>query len=927
MNEDKKEKKTSEKITDQSPLTEDRRSLWSRWVFTVIAIGSISVVLFGAVVGMYLLSLSATLPQLATAEDYQPRLVSEVFDVNGQKIGEFFREKRKIVALKDVPPQLLQSFLVAEDSSFYEHRGINYLAILRAFWVNLKEGRKVQGGSTITQQVARSLLLTPEKTYTRKLKEILLAYRMESRFSKEEIFYLYLNQIYLGSGAYGVVAAAEIYFRKSLQELTLEEMALLAGLPQAPSRYSPIINPKAAKNRQRYVLSRMEEQGFISKGEKEEALQKEVKVYFRKGYQELAPYYVETVRQELVKNLGQDVVLDQGIQIHTAMDLDKQIMAQNSLKLGLRSIDKRQGYRGAKDNLQDSEQIEEFLLQARNQLMDDKNPSHIIDADGEVAQKPPLNLEATNIPDYIEEGDIIDGIVTDVDDQLGLVTVRFAEGQGLINIESMKWAASPDPDKHWRYREINKPSQALKVGDVIEVKVVDAVFPSPSQRQKKASQKYDFATFALLELEQEPLVQGALISFDLKTENIIAMVGGRDFQLSKFNRAIQALRQSGSSFKPIIYLSALDKGFKPNSIITDSPIVYKEESMSEDGETETMTWKPGNYASQFEGDTLLRNALKQSKNIPTVKLLEDVGIEWASQYAKRLGIFHPLNMDLSLGLGSSSVTLYEMTKVFGHFARLGQKLSPLLIQNVKDKSGEDILDTIVMDQRFADQLTELESAFEVQRMKFLNPLYEDYDTAEYNGVLSVEDDIRQPGSDVTERAEQPLIFFEDAQQLIGPQTAYLMTSLLKAVVEEPGGTGARAKNLGRTSAGKTGTTSGYFDAWYVGYTPQVVTGVWVGFDDEKTLGRGETGSSAALPIWLEYMKQVHEDLPEEDFAVPDQIVFANIDNETGYLASASSKDVVMQAFLEGTQPTSNTEESVLLEGGQLVDFYRKDLSE
>lgn len=932
MNEE--EKKQFDNITDHPTLRQDvssyHRSLWSRWTFTFIAISLISVILFVVIFGVYLLSLSAALPQLATAEDYQPRLVSEVFDANGKKVGEFFREKRKIVALKDVPPKLLQSFLVAEDSRFYEHKGINYLAILRAFWVNLKEGRKVQGGSTITQQVARSLLLTPEKTYTRKLKEVLLAYRMEARFSKEEIFYLYLNQIYLGSGAYGVVAAAEIYFRKSLQELTLEEMALLAGLPQAPSRYSPIINPKAAKNRQRYVLSRMEEQGFISKEEKEEALQKEVKVYFRKDYQELAPYYVETVRQELIKNLGQNVVLDQGVQVHTAMDLDKQIIAQNSLKVGLRSIDKRQGYRGAKDNLQEPEQIEDFLLQARNQLMDDKNPSHIIDANGEVEQKPPLNLDATNIPDYTEKGDIVDGIVIDVDDQWGLVTVRFAEGQGLIDIESMKWAAPPNPETHWRYRQINKPSQALKIGDVIEVKIVNEFFPpkhlSP-QRQKRASKKYDFIKFALLELEQEPLVQGALISFDLKTENIIAMVGGRDFQRSKFNRAIQALRQSGSSFKPIIYLSALDKGFKPNSIITDSPIIYKEESVGEDGETETMTWKPGNYASQFEGDTLLRNALKQSKNIPTVKLLENVGVEWASQYAKRLGIFHPLNMDLSLGLGSSSVTLYEMTKVFSHFARLGRKLSPLLVQKVKDKSGEDILGSIVMDQRFTEQLAEIENQFEIQRMKFLNPLYESYDTAEYNGVLNVGEDIRQPGSDLTERAKQPLIFFEDSQQLIGIQTAYLMTSLLKAVVEEPGGTGARAKNLGRTSAGKTGTTSGYFDAWYVGYTPQIVTGVWVGFDNEKTLGRGETGSSAALPIWLEYMKQAHKDLPKVEFAVPDQIVFANIDNETGYLASASSKDVVMQAFLEGTQPTSNTEESVLLEGGQLVDFYRKDLSE
>lgn len=931
-------KKNTEKQLEQNFRSENQtsrpKSFWRRGFFNFMTISlallSLSVVVFA----LYLLHLSTGLPHLVTAEDYQPRLVSEVFDSNGQKVGEFFREKRKIVAFEDIPPKLLQAFVVAEDAQFYEHQGINYLAILRAFLVNVREGRKVQGGSTITQQVARSLLLTPEKTYTRKLKEILLAYRMEAHLSKAEILYLYLNQIYLGSGAYGVVTASDIYFRKNLDELTLEEMTLLAGLPQAPSRYSPIINPKAAKNRQRYVLSRMQEQGFISQEEKQEALQKNVKVYFRKDYQELAPYYVETVRQELVKQLGQDTLLDQGLQIHATMDLNKQIIAQNSLKAGLRQLDKRQGYRGAKGHLEDSQEIADFLLKVRNNLMTDKNPSHIIDANGEVEQKPPLNLTPTdkNIPDYIHKGQVLEGVVIEVDDPLGLVTVRFAQSQGLIDIESMKWATSPDPSTHWKYREINKPSQALKKGDIIDVKVVDEVFQSARLKsgRQKIPEKYTFEQFALLELEQEPLVQGALISFDLETENVIAMVGGRSFQQSKFNRTLQALRQSGSSFKPIIYLSALDKGFKPNSIITDSPIVYKEESTDDnDEETETMTWKPGNYASQFEGDTLLRNALKQSKNIPTVKLLESIGVDWAVQYAQRLGIFHPLNEDLSLGLGSSSVTLYEMTKVFAHIARLGQKLSPLIVQKVESATGEDILGPVFMDQKFEDKMAQIENHFEVGRLNFLNPVYVDensLDDVNQKAALPLEN-LRQPGGQAAKPMDQPLIFFEDSKQLIGPQTAYLMTSLLKAVVEEQGGTGARARALGRTSAGKTGTTSGYFDAWYVGYTPQIVTGVWVGFDDEKTLGRGETGSSAALPIWLEYMKATHKDLPEKDFDIPGQIVFANIDNETGYLASASSKEVVMQAFLEGTEPTSNTEESSDLENGRVADFYRKDLAE
>ena len=920
---------------------------WKKGIFYFLTIGLISICLAAISVALYIFFLSTTLPHLVTADEYKPRLVSEVFDINGEKIGEFFREKRKLIAIKDIPEQLTQAFIAAEDASFYEHQGINYTAILRAFLVNLREGRKVQGGSTITQQVARSLLLTREKTYTRKLKEMLLAYKMEANLTKEEILYLYLNQIYLGSGSYGVVVASEVYFRKDVQDLTLEEIAILAGLPQAPSRYSPIINPKAAKNRQRYVLERMESQDFISKEEKEEAFQKDVKIYFRKNYEQSAPYYVETIRQQLVRELGEDTVLDQGVKVYTAMDLKKQIIAQESLKAGLREVDKRQGYRGAKDHLESTEQIDQFLSETQKSLIDNKNPSHIINSEGKATKESQLPLPSplvqkdTNIPGYIEKEEIIEGVVTEVDDRWGLVTVLFPGSRGLIDIESMKWATPPDSNVHWKFRNIGKPSQALKTGDVIEIKVVDETFLSVRLNQLRARtkkalhQKYNFEEFVHLELEQEPLVQGALISFDLKTENFVTMVGGRNFQKSKFNRAIQALRQSGSSFKPIIYLSALDKGFKPNSIITDSPIVYKEERKpSEEEDEETFTWRPGNYSARFEGDTLLRNALKQSKNIPTVKILEQIGVEWVAEYAKRLGIFHPLNMDLSLGLGSSSVTLYEMTKVFGHFARLGKRLSPLIVNKVENMVGETILGEMSMDQRFRDQLAELDNQFALKRIEFLNPLYSDNNDNK-NEVLDQkqegEEDIGEitqaSESDMIDQVTQPLIFFEDSNQLIAPQTAYLITTLLRAVVEEPGGTGARARSLGRTSAGKTGTTNGYFDAWYVGYTPQFVTGVWVGFDDEKTLGRGETGSSAALPIWLEYMKQIHKDLQKEEFTVPDQIVFANIDNETGYLASAASKNVVMQAFLEGTQPTSNTEDSVQLQERQTADFYKRDLSE
>ena len=376
------EKSSPEVQKDRFHHKNSVNSIWKKGLFYFFTIGLISTCLAVVLLALYIFFLSTTLPHLVTADAYKPRLVSEVFDINGEKIGEFFREKRKLIEIKDIPERLMQAFIAAEDASFYEHQGINYLAILRAFMVNLREGRRVQGGSTITQQVARSLLLTREKTYTRKLREVLLAYKMEVNLTKEEILYLYLNQIYLGSGVYGVVVASEVYFRKDIKDLTLEEMAILAGLPQAPSRYSPIINPKAAKNRQRYVLGRMEDQGFISKEEKEEALQKDVKIYFRRNYEQAAPYYVETIRQQLVEELGEDAVLDQGVKVYTTMDLKKQVIAQKSLKAGLRQIDKRQGYRGAKNHLGSVEQIDQFLLKAQNSLMDDKNPSHIIDSLG-----------------------------------------------------------------------------------------------------------------------------------------------------------------------------------------------------------------------------------------------------------------------------------------------------------------------------------------------------------------------------------------------------------------------------------------------------------------------------------------------------------------------------------------------------------------
>lgn len=914
------------------------------------------VLLLGGLAGTasFLFYLSSNLPKLVTVEDYKPLVVSEVYDSHGEKIGEFFREKRIVVPFNQIPEKLVQAFVAAEDDTFFEHGGINYAAIVRAFIANIKAGKKVQGGSTITQQVARTLVLqTTEKTYTRKLREVLLSYKMEANLSKQDIMYLYLNQIYLGEGAYGVTAAANAYYRKELKDLKLSEIAVLAGLPQAPSRYSPLDNPSSAKARQKYVLGRMLTVGYITQQEHDVAIAEPVVVYARQKYHEIAPYYVETVRQYLVKALGENKVLDEGIKIYTALDKKLQMAAQESVRQGLRDLDKRQGYRGPLRNISDVREVAEFLLKTRNKLMDEATPEMILQPDGTVPTRGVLDLnkerpvdkngKIRNLPDYIKTGSYVDAIVTKVDDKWGVVYVRFAESQGLIDIDTMKWARAPNPEVKQESAEINQPSKALKAGDVILVKVVSDKFHSPRLQEKLIDMKKTFARtskgkkfeppqefpqseqFAGVELEQEPATEGALLSFDLQKQSILAMVGGFSFERNEFNRALQATRQTGSSFKPIVYTAGLDNGFAPNKVIIDAPIVYEEELPPEETGTDSLAngdvkvWKPGNYGKTFGGDVLFRNALISSLNIPTVKILEEVGIPIAADYARRLGVFSPLNMDLSLGLGSSSVTLYEMTKVFSHFARLGKRIYPILIQKVTDKSGAVLLENVSLDSRFEQEMMPIEAEFEQRRSDLIGSAPPP-DIPPGDGPVN--ESVPVGNKPVKKSAK---IFFSDKDQLISPQTAYLMTSLLKGAIFDPGGTGAAARALGRPAAGKTGTTSSYYDTWFLGYTPQVVTGVWTGYDSEKSMGIGETGGRTSLPIWLEYMKAAHENLPRIDFQIPDGIVFANIDNETGKLASAQSKAVVKQAFVEGTEP--NETSGAPSSSDDSKEFLKEDLSQ
>jgi len=890
---------------------------------TLIAL--VALVVIGSVVGYSAFTyVKSTLPQLITLNDYQPLLVSKVFDRNGKNIGEFYRERRVLLPYSEIPKDIVNAFLAAEDDSFFKHKGINYLAILRAQLANLRAGHTVQGGSTITQQVAKTLLLqTNERTILRKVKDVLLAIDMEKHLSKEDILYLYLNQIYFGQGAHGIAMAAETYFRKNVKDLKLEEIAILAGLPKAPTAYSPVTNPSRAKERQVYVLNRMADVGSIEKKIAQETAKQPVKVYLRETYQDHAPFFLETLRQLLVAQIGEEAVLDKGLRIYTSLDIDKQVAAQEALIQGLKGLDKRQGYRGPLRNTIDPKEVGEFLLKSRNKLISEVNAERIIQPDGKFADAGQLNLlydvRKSGLPPYMKIGKTAEGIVSKVDDEMGLVYVRIAELEGVIDIETMQWARKPDASKRHDLDTIKKPSQALKMGDVILVKIIADNFGSPRlgkslvQNKKKDPkvQPPDFSKYIALELDQEPLVEGSLLSIDQQTQDILAMIGGYDFEKSKFNRALQAARQTGSSFKSIVYASALDKGYTPATPIMDAPIVYEEGKEDEEGQGDSKVWKPSNHSKSFGGDIIFRNALVKSLNIPTVKIIEDIGVDWASEYARRLGIFSPLNMDFTLALGSSSVTLYEMTKVFSEFGRLGKRTRPIIIHRVEDAKGQKILDQVSLDTRFGREMDEIEKKFEEKRKAYLETI-KNRETAAADPATA----------DQQKKKDEPQLYFEEPDQLMKPTTAYLITSLLKGVVDDPNGTGGRARALGREVAGKTGTTNGYYDAWFIGYTAQVATGVWVGFDQEKTLGKGEVGGRSALPIWVDYMKAAHENLPQMTFPVPNGIVFANIDSDTGELASSASKQIIRQAFLEGTEPTSNRNKKE-----EDTDFYKQDLSE
>lgn len=902
----------------------------------LISIGALFLLSVTAVAIVYY-SVQRSLPEIIKIEDYKPLLVSQVYDRDNKKIGEFYRERRVLVPYSDIPKIAIQAFLAAEDDQFFEHKGLNFQALLRAAIVNMRAGHKIQGGSTITQQVAKTLFLTSERSYSRKIKDILLALQIEKNLNKEEILYLYLNQIYFGESAHGIEMASQTYFRKSVRQLTLPEAAMLAGLPKAPSEFSPVRNPSRAKERQVYVLNRMAAVKYITKEQAEEAIKTPVKVYLKEDYEATAAFYLETLRQLLVKELGEEVVLDEGVKIYTGLDIDKQKAANQSVVTGLKAVDKRQGFRGPLKNLESEEEIVEYLEKTKKKLISESNPERTILPDGQFAEVELPSKKTSKIikknrasalppeklPSFLKINSTYEAVVTQVNDAIGFVEVRLPDTQAFINFETMTWARKPDFEKRFDQAQIKAPSEALKVGDVVLVKLVSENVQWPvQQKNKKKPVEYPNASRHLqAELDQEPIVEGSLISIDQQTQDVLALVGGYSFERNQFNRALQAARQTGSSFKALVYAAALEKGYTPSTPIIDAPIAYKQGS-GDEGQEEEKIWKPSNHGKKFSGEITMRNALVRSLNIPSVKIIEDIGVRYATEFAQRLGIFSKLNPDFTLVLGSSSVTLYEMTKAFSELGRMGLKTSPNMVKKVITRNGKVILEKLDLDARFANELKDINQHFEDKRNTYFENIQQSLVGTVSSDATAATSSVLSADQSLANSVHDSPFYFSNPEQLIKPEVAYVITDMLRNVITDPYGTGGAAAALGRDVAGKTGSSNGYYDAWFIGYTPNVATGVWVGFDKERTIGISEVGGRAALPIWLDFMRVAHEGLPELTFEPPPKVKIVKIDADTGRLANSASRRVVQQAYIEGTEPTTAASRSE-----EATDYLKQDMDE
>lgn len=837
-----------------------RLSPRARKVLRVAALAALGGFLVG---GGLLFAWTRELPAFDGLKDYEPLVSTRVFGTDGKEVFQFARERRTVVPLQEIPDVLKKAVLAAEDARFYEHEGLNYLAIGRCLVKGLLGGGVKCGGSTITQQVVKTFLLQSDSRVKRKAKELILAPRLEQNLSKDEILYLYLNQIYLGHLRYGVEEASRFYFGKGVKALTLGEAAMIAGVIQSPMRWSPVNHPTGAKERQRYVLRRMHEEGWISQTQYDAELARPIAV----SPPEAEPpgiWYQDAVKKYLVEKYGEDRVETSGLQVDVAMDPLLQRYAESALEAGLRQVDKRQGWRGPLLHL-GRERLAAALPLWRKRLeaveprpgqalvwdLGRVNPEQI--EPGEEQEKDVARMARAK---PLQTGEVYAGLVTRVDEKAAQVDLGNARGE--IPFADVAWARKWNPAVATAAPK--RMGSVLAEGDVVLVRVMPAKLPAERAVREKRP--------LLLSLEQTPKVQGALVAIDPATRGVRALVGGLDYQASQFNRALQAKRQPGSAMKPFVWGAALEsRRYTPATVVYDTPDLYRDPWTGKE-------WKPRNFEKdQFDGPMLLGAALAHSKNTVAVKLVDSLGVDAVIAFARRMGIASDLPRNLTLALGTGEVYPIELVNAYASIAAHGFSTPPLLVLRVRDRTGKVLEET---------------------------PPARPPPAAAADAAAVVPASVAPDAGPDAAPAAPPPPPFVLPETGTRPDVAFVLTSLMRQVVES--GTGAAARALGRPTAAKTGTAQDHRDAWFVGFTPELVTGVWVGFDDNAPLGARETGAGAALPPWLAFMQAAVGAHAVTDFQPVPGVEFARIDPASGSLAPEGQADAAFVPFLAGTAP-------------------------
>ncbi len=747
------------------------------------------------------------LPDYQQLVDYQPSIVSRVYAGDGRLLAEYATEKRVFVPVKEIPPRVIDAFLAAEDRNFYSHMGIDPVAMARAAVTDIMRvltHRRPIGASTITQQVAKNFLVGSELSYQRKIKEALVALKMEKALGKDRILELYLNEIYLGSGAYGVAAAALTYFDKSLDELTVPEAAFLAALPKAPNNYNPLRYPEAAKARRDWVIDRMVEAGFVSAADGAKAQATPIQLRHRDETETVtAAYFSEEVRRELLARYGEKALYQSGLAVRTSLDPTLQVIADRSLRDGLVAYDRRHGYRG---------------------------PVTRIAIAGDWRKR----LAAVPLPAGADDAGWRLAVVLGAGGESA--TIGLADGSmGLIPFDALRWARKVIDDDHLGPVP-SRAAEAVTAGDVV---LVEALPDQP-----KAPREHRYA------LRQIPAVSGALVAIDPHTGRVLALSGGFSYEMSQFDRATQAYRQTGSAIKPFVYLAALDHGYTPSTLVLDAPVVI-------DQGPGLPKWRPNNYEHRYFGPTTLRVGLEQSHDLMTVRMGADIGLDTVAQYVERFGIMDHMPRQYSMLIGAEETTPLRLTAAYAMLVNGGKKITPTLIDRVQDRNGVTIYRA---DNRPCD------------------------------GCNNVDWDGQAP-------PELP----DTREQIADPRSAYQVVSMMQGVVER--GTGRVVAALGRPLAGKTGTTNDSKDTWFVGFSPDLAVGVFVGYDQPKGLGRHETGGLVAAPIFRDFMGAALKNQPPIPFRIPPGIELVRVNATTGQLARPGDKTVIYEAFKPGTAPT------------------------